>query len=351
MDGGAALATPIREAAPVPYMQRDVDALSELLRVVKLTGAMFFHAEFSAPWGVNSSPARLLQPLLAPNGERLIIYHFLAAGRAQVKHGDSPAVCLRPGDIVVFPHGDRHLLSNGVPRCWMDSASDLPALLSRRIKLARAGGGGEITRFVCGYFRCDVRLSHGFLSGLPPVLVVNVRDEGGGAWLESSILHAVTQLEQATPGSEVIVAKLSEVLFAETLRRYMTTLPREQTGWLAGARDAAVGRALAALHAAPAYPWTIDALARKAGLSRSALTARFKHYLGVAPMAYLTDWRLRLGAEALGATKLGVTAVAGDVGYESEAAFNRAFKRKYGVPPARFRRERALPCTVRQSLQ
>jgi transcriptional regulator GlxA family with amidase domain len=144
----------------------------------------------------------------------------------------------------------------------------------------------------------------------------------------------------------VIVAKLSEVLFAETLRRYMTSLPREQTGWLAGARDAAVGRALAAMHAAPAHPWTIDELARKAGLSRSALTARFKHYLGVSPMAYLTDWRLRLGAEVLGATKLGVTAVACDVGYESEAAFNRAFKRKYGVPPARFRRERALSCVV-----
>lgn len=320
-----------------------MDALSELLKAVRLRGAMFFNAEFSAPWAVQSSAAHVTQPLLAPEAEQLIIFHLVTAGRAYVKLAGQAPIALTAGDVVAFPHGDAHLLGNGVAATVLDSASTLPDLLAGRLAVTCYGGGGETTRFVCGYLDCDARLVKVLTAGLPPLIVVNVRHGDGGDWLESSILHAVGQAAAAAPGSDAIVAKLSEVLFAETLRRYMATLPPGHSGWLAGARDSAVGRALAAMHARPQHNWSIADLAREAGLSRTALTDRFKHYLGVPPMTYVAQWRLNLGADALRMTSRGVAEIAGDVGYESEAAFNRAFKRAFGVPPARFRRSQAQP--------
>lgn len=318
-----------------------MDALSELLKIVRLRGAMYFNAEFTAPWAVQSPPARVTLPLLSPAAEHLIIFHLVTAGRAYARLEGQHPVLLRAGDVVAFPHGDAHVLGNGVASALLDSALELPALLGRRLAVSRAGGGGEPTRFVCGYFDCDPRLVRMLLDCLPRVIVVNVRDGDGGDWLESSIRHAVGQAAVAAAGGEAIVAKLSEVLFAEVLRRYMAALPPGQTGWLAGARDPAVGRALGAMHARPQHDWSIAELAREAGVSRTVLNDRFKHFLGVPPMAYVAQWRLSLGADALRTTRRGVAEIAGDVGYESEAAFNRAFKRAFGVPPARFRRAAA----------
>jgi transcriptional regulator GlxA family with amidase domain len=167
---------------------------------------------------------------------------------------------------------------------------------------------------------------------------VPIRADAAGEWLENSLRHAVKQATDAAPGAEVILAKLAEVLFAETLRRYLLQLPPERSGWLAGAGDPTVGRALAALHRRPEHAWTLEELAQQVGISRSALTERFARYLGQAPMAYLTDWRLELAAEALRTTSRSVLQIASEVGYESEAAFNRAFKRKLGKPPAQYRR-------------
>lgn len=320
-----------------------MDALSELLKVVRLRGAMYFNAEFSAPWAVRSPPSRTTAPLLAPGAEKVIIYHLVTAGRAYIKLAGKPVILLAAGDVVVFPHGDGHILGNGSTHSVIDAAKTLPAALGNRLAVARQGGGGEVTRFVCGYLDIDPYLAKVLVSGLPPVMVVNVRGGDGGAWIEGSIQHAVGQAAATAPGSDAIVAKLSEVLFAETLRRYMTSLPSQQTGWLAGARDPAIGRALAALHARPQQNWSLASLAAEAGLSRTALTERFKHFLGVPPMTYIAQWRLQIGADALRTTSRGVAEIAGDVGYESEAAFNRAFKRTFGMPPARFRRSNAQP--------
>jgi AraC-like DNA-binding protein len=323
-----------------------MDALSELLKVVRLRGAMYFNAEFSAPWAVRSPPSKETAPLLAPAADKVIIYHLVTAGRAYAKLADQPAIPLAAGDVVVFPHGDGHVLGNGATTTVVDAGATLPDAIADLLAVWRHGGGGEVTRFVCGYLDIDAWLGQVLVAGLPRVIVVNVRGGDGGAWLEGSIRHAVAQVAAKAPGSDAIVAKLSEVLFAETLRRYMTSLPAQQTGWLAGARDPAIGRALAAMHARPQDDWTIASLAVQAGLSRSALTERFKHYLGVPPMAYIAQWRLSLGADALRTTNRGVAEIAGDVGYESEAAFNRAFKRAFGVPPARFRRSNAVPRTA-----
>ncbi len=204
---------------------------------------------------------------------------------------------------------------------------------------AQFGGGGEVTRFVCGFMACDLRLSEVFLAGLPPLLKVSVGESPSGQWLEHSIRFSVEQAGESSAGSGLVVAKLSELLFVETLRCYVNALPAAQTGWLAGVRDGVTGHALALLHNDPAHPWTVDGLAKRTGTSRTRLADRFRHFLGESPMAYLAHWRLKLGAELLQSADDSVVQVAAAVGYSSEATFNRAFKREFGCPPAQYRRE------------
>jgi AraC-like DNA-binding protein len=316
-----------------------MDVLSEVLKVVKLEGAIYYNAEFTAPWGFRSPPSCALAPHFSLGGGHVIIYHLLTEGRALAGLEDGERVPLVAGDIVSFPHGDSHIMSNGASVKPVDFEGDLHEILDQGLGLARMGGGGEVTRFVCGYLCCDPQLSRVFLAGLPSLLKVNVRDGGTGAWLESSIRFSVQEAGASRAGGEAVLSKLSEVLFVETLRRYVADLPPLQTGWLAGARDPEVGQALALLHRYTARPWTIADLAREAGMSRSVLAERFRHYLGEPPMSYLTRWRLQLGARMLKTSSRSVAEVAASVGYESEAAFNRAFKREYGAPPARFRNE------------
>jgi AraC-like DNA-binding protein len=217
----------------------------------------------------------------------------------------------------------------------------MAAFRKRNPALARLGGGGDVTRFVCGYMACDPDLCRPILGGLPALLKVNVRTDASGQWLENSIRHLVEEARASRPGSEAMLSKLAEALFVDTVRRYVATLPPEETGWLAGARDPVVGKSLAILHGRVSHPWTIAELAQVVGLSRSGLVERFSRYLGEPPMAYLTRWRLHVAAKALLSTPRGVAQIAAEVGYESEAAFNRAFKREFGAPPARYRRDSA----------
>ncbi len=315
-----------------------MDALSELLRAVKLSGALFYNSSCSAPWCLQAPQSSAFLPYIRAQATRVIEFHHITEGTAYVRVGDETTP-LAAGDIVMMPHGDAHEMGAGVggkPICGEDA---LPALWSGRIKLANFGGGGETTGLVCGYLACDGELLKPVLAGLPRVVRVNIRTDPSGEWLDNMLQHAVSQAAASTPGSEVILAHLAEVLFTEVLRRYLLTLPDGRTGWLAGAGDPAVGRALAALHKEPTFDWTLDLLAQEASISRSALTEKFTRFIGQAPMAYLTDWRLELGAEALRSTSRSVQRVALDSGYESEAAFNRAFKRRFSVPPARYRRE------------
>ena len=316
-----------------------MDVLSEVLKVVKLQGAMFYNGEFSAPWSLRSPPSRTLAPYLAPGAEHVIIYHLLTEGRAYIRLEDSERVPLNAGEIVVFPHGDPHIIENGPLTKTMDLSQELAQIFCDGLKLARLGGGGELTKFVCGYMACELRLSQVFLSGLPPMFKVKIRDDASGRWLENSIRFSVNQAGASLAGGEAVLAKLSEVLFVETLRGYIAGLPPEETGWLAGARDTEVGKTLALMHRDPAHPWTIAALAKEVGLSRSVLAERFRYYLNEPPMAYLTRWRLQLGSQMLSSTSYSVAQIAAEVGYESEAAFNRAFKREFTIPPARFRKQ------------
>jgi AraC-like DNA-binding protein len=317
-----------------------MDVLSEVLSAVRLEGALFFHGEFSAPWCFSSSGAAGIEPYLKPPVRHLIMFHFLIEGRAYVSLRDGPREELKRGDIVVFPHGDPHLVGNGAPAKPVDSFKTFSKHLSDGLKVVRYGAGGELTRFVCGYMGCDPHLCRTLLAGLPRMFRVQVADEPSGRWIENSIRFSVGDSSGHSAGSSLVVEKLSEVLFVETLRRYITSLPPDQTGWLAGARDPVVGKALALMHEEPSHSWTVDHLAHRVGLSRTRLGERFRHFLGMSPIAYLTEWRMKLGAEKLKTTERSVAEVALDVGYNSEAAFNRAFKRAYNAPPAQFRQQR-----------
>jgi AraC-like DNA-binding protein len=248
---------------------------------------------------------------------------------------------------VIFPHGDPHIMGNGLPVKPVDSTQALERVLSGGLPVSRHGGGGEITKLICGYMACEPQLSRIFLGGLPAILKINIRNDASGQWLEHSIRYSLGQADAAGPGGEAVLARLSEALFIETLRRYIGLLPQERTGWLAGVRDQEVGKALALLHRKPANPWTVASLANEVGVSRSVLAERFRRYLSETPIAYLTRWRLQLGAQLLTSTSNSVAQIAAEVGYESEPSFNRAFKREFSLPPARFRsRSKSAPGTA-----
>jgi AraC-like DNA-binding protein len=315
-----------------------MDALSELLRVVKLSGAMFFKSGCTTPWCFDAPPSAAFLPYVKADATHVIEFHYISEGTAYIHLGEETTP-LAAGDIVMLPHGDPHRMGNGTGARPLDGRNALSALMAGDIALAEFGGGGEYTGLVCGYLACDADLIRPVLAGLPRVVRVNIRTDKSGEWLENSLNHAIDQAAAAAPGSRVILAHLAEVLFAEVLRRYLLGLPTGRTGWLAGAGDPAVGRALAIIHRRPCDDWTLETLAREVGLSRSALNEKFTRFIGQAPMTYLTDWRLELGAEALRSTSRSVQQVAVEVGYESEAAFNRAFKRKFASPPAKYRRE------------
>ena len=245
---------------------------------------------------------------------------------------------------MIFPHGDAHHMSSGKGTIRQFPNYGITAKIKARdLSPLHAGGGGDTSRFVCGYMTCDPYLSRPILSGLPPVFKVNIRTDRSGHWLENSILHLVEEAASGRVGSDAMLAKLSEALFVDTLRRYVAGLPEQQMGWLAGTRDPIVGKSLGLLHSRIAHPWTIADLADQVGISRSALVERFTRYVSEPPMAYLTRWRLQLAARSLESTSRGVAEIAGEVGYESEAAFNRAFKREFGQPPGRYRSDRKAP--------
>jgi AraC-like DNA-binding protein len=324
-----------------------MDALSEVLGAIRLTGAVFLDMELRAQWSYLTAPARKIADVLMPDADHVIPYHLVTEGTcyARLLHGGP--VELRAGDLILFPAGDRHVLATASEAALRlkpieITGASLDEFLKRgQIAALRKGRAGETTRIVCGFLACDRYLAEPILLSLPRMLKVSMRDGGTAAWVQSSIRYSVLESASSRPGSAVVLARLSEVLFAEAVRHYMDELPPGQSGWLAGLRDRYVGRALSLLHEQPAYPWTVDELAGKVGLSRSALSQRFSALIGAPPMQYLARWRTSLAATRLRDSDVAIIRVATDVGYESEAAFNRAFKRQFGLPPATWRRRAA----------
>lgn len=317
-----------------------MDALSETLRVVRLVGAIFINARFTAPWCYQSPRADSVVQLLEPGAEQVVIFHLITEGECFVEMGQGPPTHLVAGDAVLFPQGDAHRMTSqpGLPPA---SGAPLHTVLSRRPRQLAYGGGGASTKLVCGYLACDTRLARLLLAGLPPLVKVNVRGSSAGAWLESSVRYALAEARSPRPGGAGVLAKLAEVLFIEVLRLYMEEQCEDRSGWLAGLHDRIVGAALGALHKEPARCWTLEELARCAGTSRSVLAERFQHLVGNSPMQYLTQWRMLLAANLLRGSNAPLARIAEDVGYQTDTAFSRAFRREYGCPPAAWRRNQA----------
>jgi len=317
-----------------------MDALSDVLRITRLKGGVFLHAEFSDPWclGVKVMPESCA-PFLGEAAD-VIPYHYVIEGKLNVRVSDQPTQELGPGELALFPRNDFHLLGGDVRLPPIPSTQVVKRPSDGGLSTIRLGDGrGEPTRIVCGFLAGEKLQTNPVVRTLPAVLCLDYTLGPSAAWIRSTFSYAADEIAAGRMGSETVFAKLSELLFVEAVRRYIEKLPNGQTGWLAGLKDLYVSRALALLHARVRHPWTVDELGREIGLSRSALADRFIQVIGVPPMQYLTNWRMQVAAQELINSGKSIPQIADEVGYESEASLTRAFKRAMGVPPATWRRQ------------
>ncbi len=326
------------------------DTLSDVLRAVRLRGAVFFYVEGNSPWVVGTPPSREIIPALMPGAEHMIGFHAVAQGSCWAAISGERPIRLDERDIILFPQGDPHVMSSAPgmkpPLAGKEFYSSprplqLPSALSlcgADVSTARFDRGGhDRATVVCGFLGLDARPFNPLLAAMPRVLRISGAALGSDSWVESFFRSAVAESNQKRPGGDAVLERMSEMLFVEALRRYVDDLPAGQTGWLAGMRDPSVGRVLALLHERPGAPWTLERLADDAAMSRSTLHDRFVHFIGQPPMQYLAEWRMQVAANLLRDTKVKIIEVAMGVGYESEAAFSRAFKRSAGVAPGAWR--------------
>jgi AraC-like DNA-binding protein len=322
--------------AETPTGGNEMDALSEVLRVIRLTGGVFLEASFTAPWSVRSH----LQPEDIRNQmERagdLMVFHYIVEGSMLLRIDGVAPVEVKAGEVVLIPHNDAHILGSDLATPAVDTRQLMQFESEGALASVRHGGGGSPTRMVCGFIGSEAR-RHPLIDALPRVLALDLGGLRGADLITTSFRFAAQEVAAARPGSASVLSRLSELMFVETVREYIARLPQAQSGWLAGLRDSAVGRALALIHARPAEPWTAESLAEQALLSRSAFAERFTVLVGVPPMSYLTNWRMQVAAHALRESRRSIGQIAGEVGYESESTFTRAFKREMGVPPGQYR--------------
>jgi AraC-like DNA-binding protein len=312
------------------------DVLAETLRAVRLTGSVFLDACFTAPFGI-ISPKRFDANSPMAHLRHVSVFHLIAAGKCSVELATGERRDISAGDILLMPYADQHKFWNG-RTTEMPLADDVvrPGPLKGMWNINH-GGGGQETRMVCGFLESSEFLLTPVFRTLPPLLVDRAEDDQVSTLIKSTVSQILAMTETAAPGSELMLGRLMELLFVEVLRRYATRLPASARGWFAALNDPIVGRALQFVHGDPARRWTVDELAREAGSSRTVLAERFHAVLGQAPIEYITCWRMQLAAERIRNGGGSLAAIAADVGYDSEAAFNRAFKRVTGVTPGRWR--------------
>ena len=315
-----------------------MDTLSEVLRAVRLTGAVYFSIDGSTPWVVETPAGSVIAPHVGAGVEHVINYHIVMSGLCWVGLVGEPAFRVEAGDIIVFPQGDPHVLSSGPGMRARPDVDIYRAANQQAVPLcvSLAGGGPGGARIVCGFLGCDARPFNPLLAALPRVIHVPASREGTSG-LRQLIDLALAESTTPRPGSDGVLSRLSEVLFLEVVRYFTATLAPDQAGWFAALRDPTVGLALGRLHERPAHPWTLQILARDVGTSRSVLAERFTRLVGMPPLQYLARWRIQLAANLLRTSTVGLAEIADRVGYGSEAALSRAFKRTLGVSPALYR--------------
>jgi AraC-like DNA-binding protein len=328
------------------------DTLSDLLRSVRLRGAVFYYVSFRDHWSAAAPPAKEIAHAVMPGCEHVMEYHMIAKGSGWAAVAGEAPIRLSAGDIVMFPQGDSHSISSApdldpqqLSVDWVFSRRNdpRPIPISYHHGVIEPGTPMPVDHAdaiaVCGFLGCDLRPFNPLVAALPRML--HLPASRAGDWVARVIDQAVAESNSKRPGGDAVLERLSEMMFVDAARRYLDSLPEDATGWLAGLRDRFVGKALALMHERADHPWSVDGLARDVGLSRSAFHERFVQYVGQPPMQYLTSWRIQLGARLLRESNRNVATIALDVGYESEAAFSRAFRRMVGMPPAAWRKAQA----------
>lgn len=330
--------------------QRKMDVLSDVLRVVRLTGSIFFTANLNDPWSIDSPSSEIIIRHMPQKAECLSLFHIITKGQCWFTPENSKTFKLSKGSVVIFPHACAHIMSSNPSLHPVPLLDVLKFEEIKGLPKVEYGGAGDKTQFVCGYLMCDQRFNP-MLGAIPEVIIL--RKETGeeklpvesagvipvkqGGWLDSTIQHLVGEVQQGEVGSFTLVTRLTELMYIEVLRRYMQRLPEKSQGWLAALRDHQVGRALRFLHAHLEDKWNVEKLAGEVGVSRSAFARRFTDLLGESPMRYLTGWRMQLAKSMLLRPEMNLSMIAQKIGYDSDYAFNRAFKRYVGEPPGHWR--------------
>jgi AraC-like DNA-binding protein len=315
-----------------------MDALSDVLRIVRLSGGVFLEAEFTAPWCISGKIApEDCRPYLA-TPRHVSAFHFVVSGCMQMRTEGGDPIDVRAGETVLLPHNDMHYYGSSLTLTPVPAGEIVQPGQNGALARIVHGGGGEATRLVCGFLGSDMPFNP-LVAALPNLLKLDLRTAAAGSWIESSFRFAASEISAGRIGSATVIAKLSELLFVEAVSRYVDSLPAERRGWLAGLRDPQVGRALALLHARPSEQWSAESLARDVGLSRSAFAERFSTLIGQPPMQYLAQWRMHMAALRLRDGRSSIAQIGFDIGYTAEAAFSRAFKRQFGTSPAAWRKQ------------
>ena len=326
----------------------DQDILSDVLRSVRLRGVLYFYVNGTRDWAAEAPSSGEIAAAVMPGAEHVMEYHVVVSGGCWAAVVGEDPVRLETGDIVLFPHGDPHVVSSAA---GMRAAPDAAGYFERRqqrapfmlhldareVPVEVVAEDPRNTTLVCGFLGCDLRPFNPLIASLPRLM--HIREDSRRDWTAQLMRQAAAESKSRRPGGDAMLERLSEMTFIDAVRRYLGALPEDSRGWLAGLRDRFVGRALTLMHEAPAFAWTVDELGRRVGLSRSALHERFADMIGQAPMQYLANWRMQVGAALLRDTAATVASVAQEVGYQSEAAFARAFKRLVGQPPSLWRRQ------------
>ncbi len=317
--------------------------LHEALGRIRLSGAIFFHSVFTEPYAIDATPNQVAA-LLHPGAERLVLFHIVADGHVWITDVRGDRHFAAAGDVVVLPYGDDHRFSSDAPAepIQMLTLFDPPPW--QQMPFLRYGGVGEPTGIVCGYLVSDDPLFDPRLQVFPPAFVVRPADDALGQWVRASVEYALVETGRSgdgrSTGATVVATRLPELVVIEVLKEYLDALPAMREGWLAALRDPVLAPALALLHEAPGRRWTVSEIAGEVAVSRSVLDERFRNVLGRSPIRYLAEWRMHLARELLSGTDVTVFAIARRVGYDSEEAFSRAFKRAHGAPPTHWRAER-----------
>ena len=337
-----------------------MDVLSEVLRVLRLSGAIHFCGDFTQPWAFSTSPPEIAAARLGVPGGSVTPFHVCTEGACWVISGKLPPIRIETGEVIIFPRGDQHVMASDPGIAPVPIAQIFSQPSKEQITVLEYGGGGQHVRFICGFLHSDQQFNP-LLKSLPALLCVRARggtlaletlDEAGrrvhpieqqreAEWWRASLSYLIGETAVPGPGNRAVLARLAETLFVDVLRWQLRYADRGHGGWLAGLHDPQVGRVLSLLHALPDRAWTVDELAKEAAMSRAALAKRFVELVGQSPIQYLAGWRMHVARDLLRESTLGIGEIAGRVGYESEAAFNRAFRRLVGSPPATWRQVKA----------